>query len=63
MWRKWWDGAGSGARGGWQEPELPDTDWTPPPQQQPAATESKSAKDQADEAAAFLARVYTFQQC
>ena len=63
MWRKMWFRTGNEARGVWHGAEFLDAGWSPSQEPARVATESKSATEQAADAAAFLARVYTYQQC
>ena len=63
MWRKMWFRTGNEAQSIWHGAEFLDARWSPSPEPAHAATEPKSAREQAADAAAFLARVYTYQQC
>ncbi len=62
MWRRFWFGAEAEAQGADRRVEPFVTGWVPAQQLSvPAAAEP--TPDQAAEAAAFLDRVYTHQQC
>lgn len=63
MWRKLWFRTENEARSARHGADSLISTWTPPQQPVPAAAEAAPARDQAAEVAAFLDRVYTYQQC